>query len=224
MILQKDSLSFALQPTYRRPVAVLSPALAGFGTGASLIVAIGAQNAFVLRTGLARRWVLPVVLVCLVSDAVLIAAGVAGVGAITLRVPWFLEVVRWVGVAFLVGYAALALRRAIRPAVLTTASRSETSPRRAVLTAMGLTRLNPHVYLDTMVLIGSLAIAHGDPGRWGFGAGAMLASAVWFPLIGFGAARLSRFLASPTAWRIIDAVIAVRKLPAVAVALARPTT
>ena len=99
-------------------MTALSPALAGFGTGASLIVAIGAQNAFVLRTGLARRWVLPVVLVCLISDAVLILAGVAGIGAVTARAPWALEAVRWLGVVFLVGYAALALRRAARPSAL----------------------------------------------------------------------------------------------------------
>lgn len=204
-------------------MVALSPALAGFGTGASLIVAIGAQNAFVLRTGLARRWVLPVVLVCLVSDVALIVAGVAGIGSITARAPWALDVVRWLGVAFLVGYAVLALHRAARPAALVTGGVSERSPRRAVLTAMGLTWLNPHVYLDTMVLIGSLAVAQGDPGRWAFGAGAVLASAIWFPLIGFGAARLGRFLTRPTAWRVIDAVIAVQLL-VLAVALARPAT
>ncbi|WP_353352763.1 LysE/ArgO family amino acid transporter [Intrasporangium sp. DVR] len=200
----------------------LSPALAGFGTGASLIVAIGAQNSFVLRTGLARRWVLPVVLVCLVSDAVLIVAGVAGIGAVTARAPWLLEVVRWLGVVFLVGYAGLALRRAARPAALSADGSPEPSPRRAILTAVGLTWLNPHVYLDTMVLIGSLAATHGDPGRWAFGAGAVVASAVWFPLIGFGAARAGRLLTRPLAWRVVDAVIAVQLL-VLAVALARPT-
>ncbi|HKX68133.1 MAG TPA: LysE/ArgO family amino acid transporter [Intrasporangium sp.] len=203
-------------------MTAFSPALAGFGTGASLIVAIGAQNAFVLRTGLARRWVLPVVLVCLVSDAVLIVVGVAGVGAVTARAPWALEVVRWLGVAFLVGYGVLALRRAARPSALAADGPAERSPRRAVLSAVGLTWLNPHVYLDTTVLIGSLAVAHGDPGRWTFGAGAVLASAVWFPLIGFGAARLGRFLTRPAAWRVVDAVIAVQLL-VLAVALARPT-
>jgi L-lysine exporter family protein LysE/ArgO len=203
-------------------VTPLSPALAGFGTGASLIVAIGAQNAFVLRTGLARRWVLPVVLVCLVSDAVLIVAGVAGVGAVTGRAPWMLEVVRWLGVAFLIGYAVMALRRAARPAALAADGPAERSPRRAVLSAVGLTWLNPHVYLDTMVLIGSLAVAHGDPGRWTFGAGAVLASAVWFPLVGFGAARLGRFFTRPAAWRVVDAVIAVQLL-VLAVALAGPS-
>ena len=203
-------------------VAALSPALAGFGTSASLIVAIGAQNAFVLRTGLARRWVLPVVLVCLLSDAALILAGVAGIGAITARAPWALEVVRWLGVAFLVGYALLALHRAARPTALVTAGPAEQSPRRAVLTAVGLTWLNPHVYLDTLVLLGSLAATHGDPGRWVFGAGAIGASIVWFPLIGFGAARLGRFLTKPAAWRVVDAVIAVQLL-VLAVALVRGT-
>jgi len=212
MLHQKPLLFFSASLPYCRGVPALSPAVAGFGTGASLIVAIGAQNAFVLRTGLTRRWVLPVVLVCLVSDAVLIGAGVAGIGAVTARAPWALEVVRWLGVAFLVGYALLALHRAVRPSALTTDGLTEPSPRRAVLTALGLTWLNPHVYLDTMVLIGSLAITHGDPGRWTFGAGAVLASAVWFPLIGFGAARLGAFLTRPAAWRVVDAAIAVQLL------------
>ena len=213
---------------------VLSPALAGFGTGASLIVAIGAQNAFVLRTGLARTWVLPVVLVCLVSDAVLIVAGVAGIGAVTARAPWVLEVVRWLGVAFLVCYAVLALRRAARPSALATGDAdagvdarvddrvAARSARRTVLTAVALTWLNPHVYLDTMVLIGSLAATYGDPGRWTFGAGAAAASAVWFPLIGFGAMRLGRFLTRPAAWRIVDSVIGIQLL-VLAAALAYPT-
>lgn len=213
---------------------VLSPALAGFGTGASLIVAIGAQNAFVLRTGLARTWVLPVVLVCLVSDAVLIVAGVAGIGAVTARAPWVLEVVRWLGVAFLVCYAVLALRRAARPSALATGDAdagvdarvddrvAARSARRTVLTAVALTWLNPHVYLDTMVLIGSLAATYGDPGRWTFGAGAAVASAVWFPLIGFGAMRLGRFLTRPAAWRIVDSVIGIQLL-VLAAALAYPT-
>ena len=213
---------------------VLSPALAGFGTGASLIVAIGAQNAFVLRTGLARTWVLPVVLVCLVSDAVLIVAGVAGIGAVTARAPWVLEVVRWLGVAFLVCYAVLALRRAARPSALATGDAdagvdarvddrvAARSARRTVLTAVALTWLNPHVYLDTMVLIGSLAATYGDPGRWTFGAGAAVASAVWFPLIGFGAMRLGRFLTRPAAWRIVDSVIGIQLL-VLAAGLAYPT-
>ena len=183
---------------------MLTSAAAGFVASAVLIIAIGAQNAFVLRTGLARRWVLPVVLVCLISDAVLIVAGVAGIGAVTARAPWALEVDRWLGVAFLLGYAVLALRRAARPSALAAEGPAERTPRRAVLGAVGLTWLNPHVYLDTMVLIGSLAIAYGDPGRWTFGAGALLASAVWFPLIGFGAARLGRFLTKPAAWWVLD--------------------
>lgn len=199
----------------------LSPALAGFGTGASLIVAIGAQNAFVLRTGLSRHVVLPVVLACLLSDAVLITAGVAGVGALTARVPWFLDVVRWLGIAFLLGYAMLALRRAVRPGTLEVGPATVAdSPRRTLLTALALTWLNPHVYLDTIVLVGSLAVTHGDPGRWVFGAGAVLASAVWFPLIGFGAASLSRFFARPVAWRVLDGLIGAQLL-VLAVGLAR---
>lgn len=205
-----------------------APAFAGFGTGAGLIVAIGAQNAYVLRQGVARRGVAAVVLVCLVSDAVLIAAGVAGVGAITQRVPWFLDVVRWAGVVFLVGYALLAARRALRPQALEaengvepvgTGDRTRGSLRPVVLTAVALTWLNPHVYLDTMVLVGSIAATYGDPGRWVFGLGAVLASAVWFPLIGYGAGRLAPVFAWPAAWRVLDGLIALQLL-VVAVGLA----
>ena len=199
----------------------LSPAFAGFGTGAGLIVAIGAQNAFVLRQGIARRWVPTVVLICLVSDAVLIAAGVAGIGTLTGRAPWFLEVMRWCGVAFLVAYAATAARRAVRPGALTVDDPTDGgSRRRAAVTAIALTWLNPHVYLDTMVLVGGIAGTHGDPGRWAFGLGAMLASAVWFPLLGFGGRSVRRLFARPAAWRVLDAAIAVQLL-VIAVAMAR---
>ena len=187
--------------------------LTGLGAGLGLIIAIGAQNAFVLRQGLKREAVLPVVLVCLVSDAVLVLAGVAGIGALIQNAPALLAVARWVGAAFLLAYAAFAARRALRPGILTAAD----SPGRgtvwsAVLTAAALTWLNPHVYLDTLVLLGSLANAHGDSGKWLFGAGAAAGSALWFPLIGYGARGLSGFFARPASWRFLDGGVAVLML------------
>ncbi|HET8594991.1 MAG TPA: LysE/ArgO family amino acid transporter [Intrasporangium sp.] len=190
----------------------LAPALAGLGTGAGLIVAIGPQNAFVLRQGLRRSGVLPVVLVCILSDISLIVAGVAGMGALAARFPVLLEVVRWGGVAFLVGYAVLAARRALRPDVLEAAATAESTGRGVVLTALALTWLNPHVYLDTMVLLGSVAATKGDPGRWAFGAGAMLASILWFTLLGLGARGLSSALRRPRVWRLVDGLIALQML------------
>lgn len=213
-MLKEDSLTFIPTTPYGR--AVLSPALAGLVTGLSLIVAIGAQNVYVLRQGLARTHVGPVVAVCTVSDLVLIAAGVAGVGSLVDRAGWVLSAVRWCGVAFLLWYAAGALRRALRPAVLDPAGRSEGDSRgRVVGRAVALTWLNPHVYLDTVLLLGSIAAAHAGGatgGRWWFGAGAGLASIVWFSGLGFGARLLAPLLASRAAWRALDAVIALTML------------
>jgi L-lysine exporter family protein LysE/ArgO len=191
---------------------VFLPALAGFASGMSLIVVIGAQNAFVLRMGLRREHVLPVVAVCALSDAVLIFAGVAGVGAIVLLAPVALVVARWGGAAFLVGYALYAARRALRPGRLNGADVAAMPVATAVLSGLALTWLNPHVYLDTLVLLGSLAVTHGTDGRWLFGAGATLASAVWFSLLGFGARFLAPLFARPLAWRVLDGAIALLML------------
>jgi len=188
--------------------AVLA-ALSGLGLGLSLIVAIGSQNAFVLRQGLRAQRVGAVVLVCVVSDVVLIAAGVAGAGAVVQRLPGVLDVVRLAGAAFLAAYGALAARRALRPQVLT--PRDDVAPASlaaTVATALALTWLNPHVYLDTVVLLGSIAQSH--PGRqWWFAAGAALGSVVWFTALGYGAALLRPLFARPGAWRVLDALIAV---------------
>ncbi|WP_296665577.1 LysE family transporter [Demequina sp.] len=196
--------------------------LAGLGLGLSLIVAIGAQNVFVLRQGLRREHVGIVVLVCAVSDAVLIAAGVAGVGAAIESVPWLVTGARWAGAAFLLVYGILAARRALSAAGehLDTADAQApaASSRRAVLlTALALTWLNPHVYLDTVVLLGTVASTHGDA-RWLFAAGAMTGSVVWFSALGYGARLLSGVLARPRAWRILDGAIAV-VMVAIAVSL-----
>ncbi|WP_416966568.1 LysE/ArgO family amino acid transporter [Streptomyces sp. 4F14] len=187
----------------------LTAAAAGFGTGLSLIVAIGAQNAFVLRQGVRRAAVLPVVAICALSDAVLIALGVGGVGVLVVAWPGVLTAVGWIGGAFLLGYGALAARRVVRPQGALVADGDTTgSVRRAVLTCLALTWLNPHVYLDTVFLLGSIAADRGSL-RWTFGLGAVLASVCWFAALGFGARLLGRFLTRPAAWRVLDGFVAV---------------
>lgn len=190
--------------------AALLSALAGLGLGLSLIVAIGAQNAFVLRQGLRREHIVAVILICAISDAALIALGVAGAGWVFERLPWLVEVVRWVGAVFLLGYGALAARRAIRPKALAAASEAPAGPTllAVVGTTLALTWLNPHVYLDTVVLLGSVASTHGEL-RWAFGAGAMLGSVLWFTALGLGARLLAPVFARPAAWRVLDGAIAV---------------
>ncbi|QOV33567.1 amino acid transporter [Streptomyces ferrugineus] len=186
----------------------LTTAAAGFGTGLSLIVAIGAQNAFVLRQGIRRDAVLAVVGICALSDALLITLGVAGVGAVVVAWPGALTAVAWVGGAFLLCYGALAARRVFRPAgALLTEGDAAGSRRRAVLTCLAMTWLNPHVYLDTVFLLGTVAADRG-PMRWTFGLGAALASLCWFAALGFGARLLSRHLAKPVAWRVLDGLVA----------------
>ncbi|MEU9571196.1 LysE/ArgO family amino acid transporter [Streptomyces massasporeus] len=182
---------------------------AGFGTGLSLIVAIGAQNAFVLRQGIRRQAVLAVVAICALSDAALIALGVGGVGAVVVKWPAALTAVGWIGGAFLLVYGALAARRVLRPGgdALRTEGEAAGSVRRAVLTCLAMTWLNPHVYLDTVFLLGAVAADHGEL-RWTFGLGAMLASLCWFTALGFGARLLGRFLAKPAAWRVLDGLVA----------------
>jgi L-lysine exporter family protein LysE/ArgO len=186
---------------------VLSLAVVGFVSGLSLIVAIGAQNAFVLRQGLRGEHVLPVVLVCAAADALLISAGVAGLGAAVTAQPVLLDAIRYGGAAFLLGYAVLAARRALRPRGLAASDYAPPTLRAVLLACLGFTFLNPHVYLDTVVLLGSLANQHGDR-RWSYGLGAVLGSLGWFLALGYGAGRLGRFFARPGSWRVLDAVIA----------------
>ncbi|MFD4575440.1 LysE/ArgO family amino acid transporter [Streptomyces sp. NPDC058417] len=187
----------------------LTAAAAGFGTGLSLIVAIGAQNAFVLRQGVRRDAVLAVVGICALSDALLITLGVAGVGALVVAWPGVLTAVAWLGGAFLLGYGALAARRVVRPGggALEAGGEAVGSRRRAVLTCLAMTWLNPHVYLDTVFLLGTVAADQG-PLRWTFGLGAATASLCWFAALGFGARLLGRFLARPAAWRVLDGLVA----------------
>ncbi|MFG3019627.1 LysE/ArgO family amino acid transporter [Streptomyces sp. NPDC048254] len=186
----------------------LAAAAAGFGSGLSLIVAIGAQNAFVLRQGVRRDAVLAVVGICALSDAALISLGVGGVGALVVAWPGAVRAVGRVGGAFLLCYGVLAARRVLRPGTggLRTEGAAAGSRRRAVLTCLAMTWLNPHVYLDTVFLLGSLAADRGDL-RWTFGLGAALASLCWFAALGFGARLLGRYLAKPAAWRVLDGLV-----------------
>jgi L-lysine exporter family protein LysE/ArgO len=194
--------------------SALLAAAAGLGLGLSLIVAIGAQNAFVLRQGLLGEHVAAVVGICIASDAVLIVAGVAGAGAVLSAMPGALVVVRLAGAAFLLGYGALAARRALRPvgAALRAEDAAGAAGRRrgllpALATCLALTWLNPHVYLDTVVLLGSVGAGRGGQ-RWWFAAGAATASLLWFTLLGGGAAALRPLFARPNAWRALDGLIA----------------
>ncbi|TDK41063.1 LysE/ArgO family amino acid transporter [Antarcticimicrobium luteum] len=178
----------------------------GFALSFSLILAIGAQNAFVLRQGLRREHVLAVVLTCALSDAVLIAAGVAGMGRLAQALPWFSPLMRFGGAAFLICYGALNLRTAWRGGSgLTTEPGAGYALPRTLATLLALTWLNPHVYLDTVVLVGSIAAQYDD--RIGFGAGAVTASLTFFVALGYGARLLAPLLARPGAWQALDAGI-----------------
>lgn len=194
--------------------------LAGLGFGWSLIIAIGAQNAFVLRQGLRREHVLAVVAICAVSDAVLIACGIAGLGTLLELAPWLVDAMRIGGAAFLLTYGGLAARRAWRPASIDADADGAPAALWPVMaTCLALTWLNPHVYLDTVVLLGSVADSHGDD-RWWFGIGAAIGSVVWFASLGFGARLLRPVFARPVAWRVLDALIAVVML-VIAISLLR---
>lgn len=179
----------------------------GLGLGLSLIAAIGAQNAFVLRQGLLRQHVFAVALTCAVSDAVLIALGVAGLDALMSTLPWLEPVLRWGGVAFLVAYGLRAFRSAWQGGGAMRAAEGAGQSLGAVLaTCLAFTWLNPHVYLDTVVLIGS--ISSRFPGQeWVFGAGAMTASFLFFFTLGYGARLLAPVFAKPVAWRVLDVLV-----------------
>ena len=189
---------------------MLAPFAIGFGTGFSLILAIGAQNAFVLRQGLRRAHIFAVCLICAASDAVLIAAGVAGMGTITTLAPWLIEALTWGGAAFLFVYGALSLGRAVRPAALLPAASGAASPGAAVATAMAFTWLNPHVYLDTVGLIGAVSTQFAGQGlKVLFAAGAATASFVFFFGLGYGARLLAPVFERPRAWAVLDTAIAI---------------
>ena len=181
---------------------------AGFISGAALIIAIGAQNSFVLRQGIRREHVLPIVLACASADALLIAAGIAGLGALIQSVPIVLVVARYGGATFLLSYGLFATKRVLQPRQLIVDSDIGTSLGAAMATCLAFTFLNPHVYLDTVVLLGSLANQRGDEGRWIFGGGASVASFVWFFTLGYGAHLLAPLFSRPIAWLVLDSLIA----------------
>jgi L-lysine exporter family protein LysE/ArgO len=189
----------------------LLPALFGLLTGLSLIVAIGAQNAFVLRVGIAgrNRIIALVVAICALSDAILILAGVAGIGALIQRLPVVLIIIRILGAGFLIVYGLLAARRVFRPQKLDAQAGGALRVSTAILTTLALTWLNPHVYLDTLILLGSIANQQGPDSRWWWATGAILGSILWFSALGFGARLLKPFFARPRSWQILDAIIAV---------------
>jgi L-lysine exporter family protein LysE/ArgO len=181
--------------------------LPGFLAGLSLIVAIGAQNAFVIRQGLSRQHVFVVVAICAIADAALIALGIAGLGAIIQGLPWLLEGVRWFGVAYLTWFGIKSVRSAFKNDAMDVSGAQTTSLKKVVAAVLGFTLLNPHVYLDTVILLGSISNQFAED-RWVFGLGAMTASIVWFSSIGFGAKAASRFMSKPIFWRVLDSIIA----------------
>lgn len=190
------------------PLDIFATAATGLGGGLALIIAIGAQNAFVLRQGIRGEHVPLVVLVCMLSDIVLIGAGIFGIGAVITAVPAVVLVIRLGGAAFLIAYGVLAARRAARPGTLTAGHQQGTLGwKAALITVATLTWLNPHVYLDTVLLLGTMANQHGEL-RWWFGAGAALGSVIWFSALGFGARLLRPVFAKPGAWRVLDGLIA----------------
>ena len=182
--------------------------IAGLLAGLSLIIAIGAQNAFVLRMGLSRSYVALIVSICALSDIALIALGIGGLGSVIRSSPTLLQVFRWVGVAYLSYFALTSLRHAMRPGALDADGVAPVSRRSVITTTLALTFLNPHVYLDTVLLLGSIGNQYGHQ-RWIFALGASSASLVWFSSVGFGARLASRLMSRPLTWRLLDSVIGV---------------
>ncbi|MGV7209625.1 LysE/ArgO family amino acid transporter [Oxalobacteraceae bacterium A2-2] len=187
----------------------LTAFLKGAGLGAGLIVAIGSQNAFLLRQALKKEFVFTCTMICIICDVILIGAGVAGMGAVINSMPALLSAIKICGAAFLFWYGLRAAKSALTPAAMQ-AGEQDISGRRAVLTAMlAVSILNPHVYLDTVVLLGSIGGQQPGNGRWYFALGAICASVAWFGSLGAGARLLAPLFARPAAWRWLDAVIAV---------------
>ncbi len=187
------------------PIADL---LAGFATGLALIVAIGSQNAFVLRQGILRSHVPAIVAFCALSDALLIVAGVGGAGAVLRGNDTLMAIARYGGAAFLASYGLLAARRAWAGDHMQRQTDNAMPLGAALAACFGFTFLNPHVYLDTVVLLGAVANQRGESGRWVFGAGACIASVCWFSALGFGARLLGPVFEKVTAWRVLDGTIA----------------
>lgn len=189
------------------PFAISSPFVTGLATSAGLIIAIGAQNAFVLSQGLRRQYHWPIASLCGLIDALLITVGIAGMGMLISESPHLLTVTTYGGAAFLIGYGAKALRAALRPDALDPVPNSITSLRTALLTALALSLLNPHVYLDTVVLLGGIGGRYSEQGRFWFGMGAISFSFLWFFSLSLGARWLSPLFRQPVAWRVLDGAV-----------------
>ena len=183
-------------------------ALTGFFSGLSLIVAIGAQNAYVLRLGLMRTYVGIAVVICALSDAILIIAGTAGMGALVSQNQILLKIISWVGAGYLLFYGASAFWRARKPNVLLPTEQELPSKRKVILAVIGFTWLNPHVYLDTVLLLGSIGSQFGSD-RWWFALGASIGSVLWFTGLGYGSKAAAKIMSRPTTWRILDILIGV---------------
>ena len=195
---------------HRGPTVIaMTVLLTGFLTGLGLIVAIGSQNAYVLRQGLRRQHVLLIVTVCSLGDIALELAGVLGMGAIVDAHPDAVRALKWFGAAYLLWFGINAFRSARKASVMDPADAPAESRTKTVLTVVGLTFLNPHVYLDTVVMIGSLANSHGPSGRWWFYVGSVLASIVWFAALGFGAKALTPLVRNARTWQVIDVIVGV---------------
>ena len=192
----------------------MTPALStlgiGFFSGAALIIAIGAQNTFVLRQGLKREHVGLIVLICCACDVLLVSLGVAGLGAAIGAQPWLMNLLRYGGAAFLAGYALLAARRAFNSNALGVGGNgAPVSAKAAAMATLGFTLLNPHVYLDTVLLLGALGAQQLEELRWLFVVGCSCAAVLWFAGLGYGARMLAPLFAQPIAWRMLDAAVAV---------------
>ncbi|RDE19027.1 amino acid transporter [Motiliproteus coralliicola] len=187
--------------------AVSTPFFTGLATSAGLIIAIGAQNAFVLSQGVRRQYHWPIAGVCSLLDTILIVLGIAGMGVLISESPLILTLVTWGGVAFLLWYGANALKAALKPATLETQQRGLSSLRSALLTTLALSLLNPHVYLDTVVLLGSIGGRYPEAERFWFGAGAALFSCIWFFALSLGARWLAPLFKKPVAWQILDGLV-----------------
>lgn len=187
----------------------VSAFLKGMGLGGGLIIAIGSQNAYLLRQALKKEFVLTCIAICIICDVILIGAGVAGMGELIIEAPGLLLWIKITGAIFLIWYGVRAARSVFNPSAMATAEGGSVNNRRAVIAAMlAFSLLNPHVYLDTVVLLGSIGGQQPGNGRWYFMLGAMLASAIWFSTLGLGARYLTPLFAKPRAWQILDGIIA----------------
>ncbi len=186
---------------------MIAPFIQGFGTGGGLIVAIGAQNAFVLSQGVRRNHHLTIALICIICDAVFITAGVAGFGAAVSNNPTLSQWVTWGGAGFLIFYGLGSLRSALRGGRLDTSDRAVRSLRAAIITTLAVTLLNPHFYLDTVILMGSVSSQFHGEGRLYFWIGAVSASTLWFISLSLGGQMLAPLFRKQISWRILDSLV-----------------